>query len=622
MKENNNEEELNKIEITNLNDSESIKLNDLEKDKEENLKNDIDSYLKINLNEREVYDQNINYLKVNPWTLGIQVGGSALGFTTSMGTFLTSCFVDSVILGTCKSGIGSILATGAAFSLNVLGITVIGGISIFLSLGIFGIKSFFDNRKYKKIKEYMEKMEKNENNSMKEEREIYLYIINKIINYYININELSELKKNKDIIKISENYVNTLNEQIKQKMNEIPNEINNFNVLLLGNTGVGKSTLINKFLKLKKNLCKIGYSARPERISEWKRYPLNDNDSEYKGIYLYDSIGIEAGNISQHLDLVNKFVEMNKSETEKQINCIWFCIHKSKFDEFEENYINKLLEIYDSKEKIPIIFIFTQAYRIDKKNVLEIEKVLKEIKYYKEGHKKLKYIEVLAEEFKDNDYVEKEKNLDKLREITIDCLKEGFSAPIEDKKNRYFYEIANKVKEIKEQIIIIQCKFLFELKKEENENTYLDLIKNKFAEIINLFNFKDNKDNTLNLEYIQNLKQIMGNDYQNNFKTKIQNFKIKEFISAQNEFINNKLKDKNDITQINNFKNYCVEPLVKDYKIYSYYSLFIKYVNTFIDVAFKKFTDNNEKINKEINITIEEIKNNIYIKFKEKLNNI
>ena len=542
-----------------------------------------------------------------------------------MTTILTSCLVDSIFLGTCESGFASILAAGATFSISSLGFVAIGGLAIFVILGGIGVNSIVEKRKYKKIKEYMEKMENNENNSMKEEREIYFHIMNEIINYYIKENELSELKKNKDIINISDNYVNILNEEIKQKLNEIPNEINNFNVLLLGNTGVGKSTLINKFLKLKKNLCKIGSSARPERIYEWKRYPLNDNDNDpkYKGIYLYDSIGIESGNIGQHLELVNKFIEKNKSETEKQIHCIWFCIHKSKFDVFEENYINNLLEIYDSQEKIPIIFIFTQAYRAQKKFIEEIEKVLKEIKYYKEGNKKLKYIDVLAEEIKDGDYVEEEKNLPELRKITIDCLKDGLSAPIEDKKNKYFYDINKKVAEIKKQIIIIIATLLFELKKEKNENNCLNLIKNKFAEIINLSNFNDKKDNTLNLEYIQNLQQTMENDYQNNIKAKNQNFNINQFISAQNEFIHNKLKNKNDFTQIeNDFKKFCVEPLVKDYKMYSYYSLFIKYAYSFTEVSFKKFNDNYEKSKEGFNNDIEEIKNNIYIKFKEKINNM
>jgi GTP-binding protein EngB required for normal cell division len=338
-------------------EEEEIELND---SKEEKLKKDIESYLKNNLNEREIYDQNINYLKVNPWVFG---GISFTGLGTTLTTIVTSCLVDSIVLGTCESGFASILAVGA-FSISSLGLVALSGFGIFLLLGGLGIKSIYEKRKYNKIKEYMEKMENNENNSMKEEREIYFHIIYELINYYITENELSELKKNKDIINISDNYVNILNKEIKQKLNEIPNEINNFNVLLLGNTGVGKSTLINKFLKLEKNLCKIGSSARPERIDEWKRYPLNDNDnnSKYKGIYLYDSSGIESGNIDQHLEIVNNFIEKNKSETEKQIHCIWFCIHKPKFDEFEEKYINNLLEIYDSKEKIPIIFIFTKAY--------------------------------------------------------------------------------------------------------------------------------------------------------------------------------------------------------------------------------------------------------------------
>lgn len=391
---------------------------DEEDDKEEKTKNNIESILKNCEKKKEAYDQNKNYLQTNPWKFGFGIGGTTVAGVTSLSTILASCFDGSVFLGACPGGLNPILAS-SALAISSFGIIAVCGIGFLILSGGFLIYSL---KKNNKIKDYMEKI-KNDN-SMEKEREIYFHLVYKIINYFFEDNKLIKLKQNKYFKAISNNSINNLNERIDKKINEIPNEINHFNVLVLGNTGVGKSTLINCFLKLRNNLCKVGKTAIPEIIDEWKRYPVNDCDSEYKGISLYDSNGIISGNINQHLEEVKKFIENYKSKTEKQIHCIWFCIHKSKFDPDEENYINNLLEIYDSKEKIPIIFIFTQAYITETINVDNIRERLKQIKYFKEGKNRLNYIEVIAEQFKVGSHIEPVKNLNELREMTINCTKE------------------------------------------------------------------------------------------------------------------------------------------------------------------------------------------------------
>ena len=165
------------------------------------------------------------------------------------------------------------------------------------------------------------------------------------------------------------------------------NKIENINILLLGNTGVGKSTLINCILELKNNKAEEGHTVKPMNLESWKKYPYNSEDTDIKGIQLWDSRGIESNDIEQNNENVKKIIEENKNYLDKQIHCIWFCIHKNKFDEGEKNYINNLLEVYNTKEKIPIIFIFTKAYNIYNETIEEIEKELKEIKYFKEKKK-------------------------------------------------------------------------------------------------------------------------------------------------------------------------------------------------------------------------------------------
>ena len=73
-------------------------------------------------------------------------------------------------------------------------------------------------------------------------------------------------------------------------MNEIPNEINNFNVLLLGNTGVGKSTLINGIFDFQENEGARTGDGRPI-TQEFEEFISNKR----KGLRFIDSKGIEMG---------------------------------------------------------------------------------------------------------------------------------------------------------------------------------------------------------------------------------------------------------------------------------------------------------------------------------------
>ena len=156
----------------------------------------------------------------------------------------------------------------------------------------------------------------------------------------------------------------------------------------------------------------------------------------------------------------------------------------------------------------------------------------------------MNYIEVIAEQFKVGSHIEPVKNLNELREMTIICTKRGFSAPIEDKINKLFYEFNKSIEEKKEQIQLEQIKILIELKNEKKEKNYLEIIKKNFEKIINLFDFRIEEDYNSNLEYIKNLQKIMEEDYQTNFKTKIKKFKKDQFISNQKEFIHENLKEK------------------------------------------------------------------------------
>jgi len=48
-----------------------------------------------------------------------------------------------------------------------------------------------------------------------------------------------------------------------------------------------------------------------------------------------------------------------KSNPNEQINCVWFCINGTTFQEKE--YIESLMNAYNEKNKIPFIFAYTKA---------------------------------------------------------------------------------------------------------------------------------------------------------------------------------------------------------------------------------------------------------------------
>ena len=83
-------------------------------------------------------------------------------------------------------------------------------------------------------------------------------------------------------------------DEIFQNYNKIDmiNSLKHFNILVLGPTGVGKSTLINSILQFddKKNEgAKTGIGV-PITLGEPKSY---ENEEKIKGIRLYDSQGID-----------------------------------------------------------------------------------------------------------------------------------------------------------------------------------------------------------------------------------------------------------------------------------------------------------------------------------------
>ena len=203
--------------------------------------------------------------------------------------------------------VGGYAAIGAAAGLILAVPAILGGIGY----GIYKVV------KTKKMKNYMGKITDSKDKSAEEEREILSKLTQECINYFKKNIKEAYSKKLKDLvdndtreiiksIKSNYNSRDSNNYKIKQ---EIINEINDmsfYNIIIIGNTGVGKSTLINGFLKLKNNLAPEGNTATPQKIDNWpKKYPVSEKDSDVNGINLYDTEGIEKtgkNEFKKHLD--------------------------------------------------------------------------------------------------------------------------------------------------------------------------------------------------------------------------------------------------------------------------------------------------------------------------------
>ena len=147
--------------------------------------------------------------------------------------------------------------------------------------------------------EYLEKIKK-EIESQKDnffEKELKEYDLTEFDN---KINEIYQ----------NENFEQSMEKRVKHDINLIKFDIsnNNFNILIIGPTDVGKSTLINSILNLnKENSAKTG-KGRPITLGEPHSY-VSDT---VKGIRLYDSQGIDKSNyvikevVKSSRDLIKK----------------------------------------------------------------------------------------------------------------------------------------------------------------------------------------------------------------------------------------------------------------------------------------------------------------------------
>ena len=285
--------------------------------------------------------------------------------------------------------------------------------------------------------------------------------INKLIEQnipYAKINEefIYKIVKNE---KFSKNVRELLDDKITNSNDEnMKIKISSFNIIILGNTGVGKSTLLNTVLKAKLAKTDLG---DPCTMGMPKPY----ESEKAKGIRVWDSRGIENGkyNLETAFNDIKITIEslIKKNDPDKFIHCIWYCVSSNRFTEEE---VNNLKKCYDSYiEKLPIIVVFTRSDN-QKQTDQMMEKVKNKLEkakningFEEKGVNDIKILKVLAEDYEHDFGIVKSFGIHDLMEQTYESgkigieracthslmehgqeiLKEEFQEIIKDKKKKY-----------------------------------------------------------------------------------------------------------------------------------------------------------------------------------------
>ena len=162
-------------------------------------------------------------------------------------------------------------------------------------------------------------------------------------------NNLFESEKILD--KINNKFISILESNANMK------ELKKMNFMIIGTSGVGKSTLINQLLGEK--LAEEGIGKRCTTIA--KRYESN----KFPFITLTDTVGTEIGNEHNLKDVeretLNEITEkLNNNDPNEHIHGIIYCTTSNRFFKDELKLLLKIREKYDGK-KLPIVIVYTKA---------------------------------------------------------------------------------------------------------------------------------------------------------------------------------------------------------------------------------------------------------------------
>ena len=208
-------------------------------------------------------------------------------------------------------------------------------------------------------------------------------------------------------------------QQCIDAINSTIKNLKKLNIIIVGKSGVGKSTLINSVFR--GNLTETGL-GRPV-TSEMRKIEKSDFP-----LAIYDTPGFELSQGQQNkvkdeiLETINKGIA--KRDINEAIHCIWYCINVGANRTFDDTEVEWLRDFTDSNKatQVPIIVVLTQA--CPKKKAAEMKTLVE-----KENLDVVKVVPVLAQDVDfDDEYIAKAYGLDRL----IDIMSEALPSELQD----------------------------------------------------------------------------------------------------------------------------------------------------------------------------------------------
>ena len=210
-----------------------------------------------------------------------------------------------------------------------------------------------------------------------------------------------------DTDKMAQECIDAINERIRN--------LKNLNIIVVGKSGVGKSTLINSLFRGHFADTGLGrpVTSKIRKIVK-KDYPLA----------IYDTPGFELSAGQQDivkdeiLDIISK--GFASKDINQYIHCIWYCVNVGANRTFDESEVKWLREFSEANKvtQVPIIIVLTQA--VPKKKAAEMKTLVE-----KENLDIVKVVPLLSQDMDfDEEYVAKAYGLDKLIDVMTEVLPE------------------------------------------------------------------------------------------------------------------------------------------------------------------------------------------------------
>ena len=200
------------------------------------------------------------------------------------------------------------------------------------------------------------------------------------------------------------------------------------NVLLIGNSGVGKSTLINAVLGEKKAQTGWGTDGTTKEM-----HPYENDEVPFR---LVDTAGFEPSFFKE----LKSIVEIQKWSREaakdgddnREINLIWFCIEGTSSKLFPQT-IKNMLKATDLWKSVPIVVVITKSYSVPEReqNIELVKSAFEKNKVKSDRLKEI--IPIVAETYQLNDTAfAAPEGVSELIEITNSLMPEGIKASKKD----------------------------------------------------------------------------------------------------------------------------------------------------------------------------------------------